>query len=185
MPSPASCCRIRAINASFLPLFPLLPLFLDYPPCVTMQLPVFLIILLAVVYDLYDRRWLFAQSLSHQPSIPITARSQPCHDDAKWMLCTDAFVPNHYQTAPYVSNGYFGQTLPSEGMGYWIQRGENGSFTNNCMFLRRDDQYDIALTAHSMAARSAPSNIWHGFRVLEPAREHHSLSKSRESPSRW
>ncbi|PKX99836.1 glycoside hydrolase family 65 protein [Aspergillus campestris IBT 28561] len=47
------------------------------------------------------------------------------------MLCTDSFLPNHYQTAPYVSNGYFGQTLPSEGMGYWVQRGENGSFTNN------------------------------------------------------
>ncbi|PLN76121.1 glycoside hydrolase family 65 protein [Aspergillus taichungensis] len=96
-----------------------------------MQSSIFLVVLLAIIYDFYDRRWLFAQSLPYQPPVPITVRSQPGHDNAEWLLCTNSFVPNHYQTAPYVSNGYFGQTLPSEGMGYWIQRGENGTFTNN------------------------------------------------------
>lgn len=42
-------------------------------------------------------------------------------------LKTTAFMPNHYQTGPYVANGYFGQRLPSEGMGYWIQKNLTGS----------------------------------------------------------
>lgn len=49
-----------------------------------------------------------------------------------WVLETRTFLPNHYQTAPYVSNGYFGQSLPSEGVGYWIERDENGNYAKNC-----------------------------------------------------
>ncbi|KAH8588922.1 family 65 glycoside hydrolase [Bisporella sp. PMI_857] len=52
-------------------------------------------------------------------------------DDETWLLCTDSFVPNRYQTAPHVANGYFGQSLPAEGAGYWIQRAENGTYAKN------------------------------------------------------
>ncbi|RFU27066.1 hypothetical protein B7463_g9262, partial [Scytalidium lignicola] len=43
--------------------------------------------------------------------------------------------PNHFQAYPYVANGYFGQTLPAEGVGYWIQSnrsadGQSWSFNN-------------------------------------------------------
>jgi hypothetical protein len=48
-------------------------------------------------------------------------------DPVTWTLTTDKFDPNHYQTAPYVSNGYFGQALPSEGVGYWIERNFSAS----------------------------------------------------------
>jgi hypothetical protein len=52
-------------------------------------------------------------------------------DDETWLLCTDSFVPNRYQTAPHVANGYFGQSLPAEGAGYWIQQAENGTYAKN------------------------------------------------------
>ncbi|KAK5988351.1 Periplasmic/secreted acid trehalase ATH1 [Cladobotryum mycophilum] len=48
-------------------------------------------------------------------------------DGASWVLTTESFTPNRYQSAPYVSNGYFGQTLPAEGTGYWIERLPDGS----------------------------------------------------------
>lgn len=48
-----------------------------------------------------------------------------------WLLETTRFMPNHFQTAPYVANGYFGQTLPSEGVGYWIERDANGEYVQN------------------------------------------------------
>ena len=44
-----------------------------------------------------------------------------------WTLATESYTPNHYQTAPYVANGYFGQALPSEGVGYWIERNFSAS----------------------------------------------------------
>ncbi|KAH8703343.1 putative maltose phosphorylase [Talaromyces proteolyticus] len=51
--------------------------------------------------------------------------------DEDWLLETHTFLPNHFQTAPHVSNGYFGQTLPSEGVGYWIERAANGEYAQN------------------------------------------------------
>ncbi|KAL6852094.1 carbohydrate-binding module family 32 protein [Trichoderma novae-zelandiae] len=42
-----------------------------------------------------------------------------------WLLSTDQFQGNHYQRSPYVANGYFGQRLPAEGVGYWIYRNES------------------------------------------------------------
>jgi hypothetical protein len=48
-------------------------------------------------------------------------------DPITWTLTTDTYAPNHYQTAPYVANGYFGQALPSEGVGYWIERNFSAS----------------------------------------------------------
>jgi hypothetical protein len=57
---------------------------------------------------------------------------QQKHPD--WLLETTAFTPNHFQTAPYVANGYFGQTLPSEGVGYWIERDANGEYVHNSVY---------------------------------------------------
>ncbi|KAL7940181.1 glycoside hydrolase family 65 protein [Trichoderma barbatum] len=37
-----------------------------------------------------------------------------------WTLSTNQFTANHYQSSPYVANGYFGQRLPAEGVGYWV-----------------------------------------------------------------
>ncbi|KAH0489787.1 hypothetical protein TgHK011_001285 [Trichoderma gracile] len=42
-----------------------------------------------------------------------------------WLLSTHQFQGNHYQNSPYVANGYFGQRLPAEGVGYWIYRNES------------------------------------------------------------
>ncbi|KAH8898477.1 glycoside hydrolase family 65 protein [Thozetella sp. PMI_491] len=44
------------------------------------------------------------------------------YEPSDWTLSTDDFVPNHYQSSPYVANGYFGQRLPVEGVGYWVYR---------------------------------------------------------------
>lgn len=44
-----------------------------------------------------------------------------------WVLTTNTFKPNHYQSAPYVSNGYFGQALTAEGTGYWVYKKTDGS----------------------------------------------------------
>lgn len=44
---------------------------------------------------------------------------QPVRD---WILTTDTFKPDRFQERPYVANGYFGQSLPAEGVGYWIDR---------------------------------------------------------------
>lgn len=48
-------------------------------------------------------------------------------DREAWILTTDTFQPNHYQAAPYVANGYFGQTLPAEGVGFWAFKKDDGS----------------------------------------------------------
>src|SRR3979490_1648348 len=42
-------------------------------------------------------------------------------DPVTGAVSTATFGPNHFQTAPYVANGYFGQALPSESVGYWIE----------------------------------------------------------------
>jgi hypothetical protein len=50
-----------------------------------------------------------------------------------WLLSTNQFQGNHYQNSPYVANGYFGQRLPAEGVGYWIYRNEStGDYLLNC-----------------------------------------------------
>jgi hypothetical protein len=49
-----------------------------------------------------------------------------------WTLETNEFVPNQYQRTPYVSNGYIGQRLPAEGVGYWIDLDGDGEYVRNC-----------------------------------------------------
>lgn len=51
-------------------------------------------------------------------------QEQPTQIDYEWVMLTETFQPNHYQANPYVANGYFGQTLPAEGVGYWIQKND-------------------------------------------------------------
>ncbi|CRG91163.1 hypothetical protein PISL3812_08211 [Talaromyces islandicus] len=65
---------------------------------------------------------------SAQQWLPHNGQQQ---QDPGWLLETTTFTPNHFQTAPYVANGYFGQTLPSEGVGYWIERDANGEYVQN------------------------------------------------------
>lgn len=57
------------------------------------------------------------------------------NDQFDWTVTTKAFLPNHYQGAPYVSNGYFGQALPTEGVGYWVEKKPDGSPALNGEFL--------------------------------------------------
>ncbi|KAH6699031.1 family 65 glycoside hydrolase [Leptodontidium sp. MPI-SDFR-AT-0119] len=52
-------------------------------------------------------------------------------DPVSWTVSTDTFCPNHFRTAPYVANGYFGQALPSESVGYWIEKRADGSWASN------------------------------------------------------
>ncbi|OIW27858.1 glycoside hydrolase family 65 protein [Coniochaeta ligniaria NRRL 30616] len=53
-------------------------------------------------------------------------------DADSWTLSTDTFTANHYQSSAYVANGYFGQRLPAEGVGYWIYRDDsNGGYLQN------------------------------------------------------
>ena len=56
-----------------------------------------------------------------------------------WIMQAAGFSPNQFQTYPYVANGYFGQTLPAEGVGYWIQKNrstdtEASSINSLCKF---------------------------------------------------
>jgi hypothetical protein len=43
-------------------------------------------------------------------------------ENSSWTLTSTRFVPNKFQHRPYVANGYFGQNLPAEGVGYWADR---------------------------------------------------------------
>ena len=52
------------------------------------------------------------------------AQSWPYRGD-DWLMQSGKFNPNEYQVYPYVANGYFGQTLPAEGVGYWIQQNKS------------------------------------------------------------
>ncbi|KAL7271364.1 alpha,alpha-trehalase ath1 [Rhizina undulata] len=44
-----------------------------------------------------------------------------------WRLTTSTFIPNAFQTQPYVANGYHGSRIPAEGMGYWKILNETGT----------------------------------------------------------
>lgn len=54
---------------------------------------------------------------------PLTASN----DGVDYTLRINNFTPNQYQAAPYVSNGYLGQALPAEGVGYWVFQNEDGT----------------------------------------------------------
>lgn len=55
-------------------------------------------------------------------------------DSNPWILSTKQFVGNRYQNSPYVANGYFGQRLPAEGVGYWTYRDDStGGYVLNCL----------------------------------------------------
>lgn len=62
----------------------------------------------------------------------LKSSSLPNTHDWSWILETNEFVPNKYQRTPYVANGYIGQRLPAEGVGYWIDINEDGEYMNNC-----------------------------------------------------
>lgn len=62
----------------------------------------------------------------------LKSSSLPDTYDWNWVLETNEFVPNQYQRTSYVSNGYIGQRLPAEGVGYWIDIDEDGEYVNNC-----------------------------------------------------
>ncbi|VUC29886.1 unnamed protein product [Clonostachys rosea] len=55
-----------------------------------------------------------------------------------YTLKNNKFTPNQYQAAPYVSNGYFGQALPAEGVGYWVFQNEDGTPALNGWPLDQD-----------------------------------------------
>ena len=61
-----------------------------------------------------------------------STQAEASYDPPSWTLETDAFIPNHYQSSPYVANGYFGQRLPAEGVGHWVYRNATGSELLNC-----------------------------------------------------
>lgn len=62
----------------------------------------------------------------------LKSSSLPDAHNWTWILETNEFVPNQYQRTPYVSNGYIGQRLPAEGVGYWIDINGDGEYVNNC-----------------------------------------------------
>jgi hypothetical protein len=54
----------------------------------------------------------------------------------EWLMQTTVLSQNEFQAYPYVSNGYFGQTLPAEGVGYWVQQNKStasGGFSVNSL----------------------------------------------------
>lgn len=56
----------------------------------------------------------------------------------EWLMQSRVFNQNKFQAYPYVSNGYFGQTLPAEGVGYWVQQNKSfaaGGFSVNSLYL--------------------------------------------------
>ncbi|RPA98401.1 hypothetical protein L873DRAFT_1687777 [Choiromyces venosus 120613-1] len=42
------------------------------------------------------------------------------YDPESWTLSTKTLITNHYQTQPYVANGYHGSRIPAEGIGYLV-----------------------------------------------------------------
>lgn len=73
------------------------------------------------------RLWPWQQITAHILSQPLHDRScktiESTYVDGSlcsWELTTAEFVPNHDQSSPYVADGYFGQRLLAEGVGYWI-----------------------------------------------------------------
>uniref|UniRef100_A0A0B7K532 alpha,alpha-trehalase n=1 Tax=Bionectria ochroleuca TaxID=29856 RepID=A0A0B7K532_BIOOC len=65
---------------------------------------------------------------------PLTASN----DGVDYTLRINNFTPNQYQAAPYVSNGYLGQALPAEGVGYWVFQNEDGTPALNGWPLDQD-----------------------------------------------
>ncbi|EED14244.1 maltose phosphorylase, putative [Talaromyces stipitatus ATCC 10500] len=61
----------------------------------------------------------------------LKSTSLPETDNWNWVLETNQFVPNQYQRTPYISNGYIGQRLPAEGVGYWIDIDKDGEYVRN------------------------------------------------------
>lgn len=47
-------------------------------------------------------------------------QNMTAYDAENWILSTTTFIPNHYQTQPYVANGYHGSRVPAEGIGFWV-----------------------------------------------------------------
>ncbi|KAB5585706.1 glycoside hydrolase family 65 protein [Coniochaeta sp. 2T2.1] len=69
---------------------------------------------------------------AHSHDAPPSGRSSADWDSDPWTLSTTTFTPNHYQSSAYVANGYFGQRLPAEGVGYWTYLDEaNGGYLQN------------------------------------------------------
>lgn len=69
-------------------------------------------------------------------ALAVGARASPGSEDSDhWILSTMQFIANRYQNSPYVANGYFGQRLPAEGVGYWTyQDNSTGSYVLNCLY---------------------------------------------------
>ena len=66
---------------------------------------------------------LLRPTLSAQ-QLPLGADRVGLDEKNGWTASTERFSPNQYQRRPYVSNGYFGQNLPIEGVGYWVDQNE-------------------------------------------------------------
>jgi hypothetical protein len=83
--------------------------------------------------QLTENSWRLTTISKHSPSIRKRCSNlkNGAFHLATWTVSTDTFCPNHFSTAPYVSNGYFGQSLPSEAVGYWIEKRPDGSLANN------------------------------------------------------
>lgn len=69
-------------------------------------------------------------------ALAIGVRGSPGSADSDpWILSTKQFIANRYQNSPYVANGYFGQRLPAEGVGYWTYRDNStGGYVLNCLY---------------------------------------------------
>jgi hypothetical protein len=79
----------------------------------------------------------FAYASTFSSRIDPGSRS---YEPDRWLMKTDHFSSNHYQSNPYVANGYFGQSLPAEGVGYWIQMNTSlgyDAYSVNGMLLLR------------------------------------------------
>ncbi len=76
-----------------------------------------------ILFGIQSYRW-------HELDFKLPGQLKPSQEDLDdWVMSTNTFRPNEYQTYPYVANGYFGQSLPAEGSGYWIQKNESSIAT--------------------------------------------------------
>jgi hypothetical protein len=89
--------------------------------------PALLLLLLLVTCSLASP-WALPELVGRQLEAPPpndftdpTLPSDFTEYDAKtWTLGSRKYIPNAYQTQPYVANGYHGSRLTAEGVGYWV-----------------------------------------------------------------
>ena len=119
------------------------------------------------LFTAWTDQWLTRYTPFSQPA----KATSPNQED--WLLTSEDFTPNVYQSNPYVANGYFGQSLPAEGSGYWVQRNLSAhpeDFSVNGISASHLLSGCLVMEYARLAVGRATSHLWDRVWILEFAK---------------